>query len=280
MRKISDLIILFCLAVTFGSCDILRNEDVIQDPQNCDVVVNHIGYNLDLNKMTAEVAAIRSTGTVEIPESVNVNGRDFPVVSIGAYAAQNNQRLVSVKLPPSVIIVKKLAFSNCKSLKGVDFGNGLETIQSEAFEFSGLASLVIPPNVKTIADDAFLYCNSIKTITINDSEQPLDWNINIGDYGLDKYALSSIYIGRSVRAARTVPSSNIIIGKDVTQIGYLPVPTPMTITLETPIPPDADIVTNNKAIMEALVYVPEEAIETYKNDPIWGKFWNIKSNAY
>ena len=275
MRRISNLMMLFCLAVTFGSCDIIRNEDVIQDPQNCDVVVNHVGYNLDLNKMTAEVAAINSTGAIEIPASISASGKDFIVVSIGAYAAQNNQRLSSVKLPPSVTIIKKLAFNNCKALKNIDFGPGLETIQTEAFEFSGLTSLVIPPNVKTIADDAFLYCNSIKTITIDNSEQPLDWNIKIGEYGIDKYALSSIYIGRSVRAARTVPSSNIIIGKDVTQIGYLPVPTPITITLETPIPPDAYIVTNNKALMEALIYVPEEAYDDYKNDPIWGKFWNI-----
>lgn len=264
------------MASTLASCDVLKSdEDVIDDPQNCDAVINHIGYNLNLNSMTAEAAAIRAIGAVEIPSSINVSGKDFTVTSIGAYAAQNNQRLTSVKLPASVIIIKKLAFNNCKALNQVDLGPGVETIQSEAFEFSGLMSLVIPTNVQTIADDAFLYCNSIKTITINNSPLPLDWNLKIGDYGVDKYALSSIYIGRNVRAARTVPSSYIVIGKDVTNVGYLPVPTPLTITLETPIPPEASIATTNKALMESLIYVPEEAVESYKNDPMWGKFWNI-----
>lgn len=278
MNNFKKLLPVFCVAFVLASCDIFKGneeEEVIQDPQNCDVVVDHVGYNLDLNKMTAEVAAINSTGAVEIPESISASGKYFPVVSIGAFAAQNNQRLSSVKLPPSVAIIKKLAFNNCKALKEIDFGLGVETIQTEAFEFSGLTSLVIPTNVKTIAADAFLYCNSLTTITINDSELPLDWNLKIGEYGLDEYALSSIYIGRNVTAARTVPSSNIIIGKEVTKIGYLPVPTPITIILETPIPPEASIATNNKALMESLIYVPEEAVEVYQNDPTWGKFWNI-----
>ena len=128
MRRISNLMMLFCLAVTFGSCDIIRNEDVIQDPQNCDVVVNHVGYNLDLNKMTAEVAAINSTGAIEIPASISASGKDFTVVSVGAYAAQNNQRLSSVKLPPSVTIIKKLAFNNCKVLKNIDFGDICQSV--------------------------------------------------------------------------------------------------------------------------------------------------------
>lgn len=275
MNKVKNLICLIFLAATLGSCDILQNDEDIADPQNCDVVVDHIGYNLDLNQMTAEVAAINSIGSIEIPASITASGKDFTVVSIGAYAAQNNQRLISVKLPSSVTIIKKLAFCNCKAIKEVYFGGGLETIQSEAFEFSGLTSLVVPANVKTIADDAFLYCNSLKTITIHNSEVPLDWNLKIGDYGLDEYALSSIYIGRNVRAVRSVPSSTIVLGKDVTQIGYLPVPTPITIILETPIPPEASISTTNKALMESLIYVPEEAVETYKNDSTWGKFWNI-----
>ena len=277
MNKINKSIILLCVgfAATLISCNLPDNEDVIKDPVNCDVVVNHVGYNLDLNKMTAEVAALNSTGAVEIPASISASGKDFPVVSIGVSAAQGNQRLSSIKLPSSVTLIKKLAFCNCKGLKTIDLGPGVETIQAEAFEYSGLASLVVPTNVKTIADDAFLYCRSLNTITISSSKLPLDWNINIAEYGLDEYALSSIYIGRNVRAARTVPSSNITIGEEVTEIGYLPVPTPITISLETSIPPEAYIVTNNKALMEAIIYVPEEAVEAYKDDPVWGKFWNI-----
>lgn len=275
MRRISNLMMLFCLAVTFGSCDIIRNEDVIQDPQNCDVVVNHVGYNLDLNKMTAEVAAINSSGAIEIPASISASGKDFTVVSVGAYAAQNNQRLSSVKLPSNVTIIKKLAFSNCKSLTKVDFGEGVESIQSEAFVYSGLKTLVIPPNINKIADDAFQYCNSIETLTIEESENALDWNLKIGEFGLDEYALSSIIIGRNVRAVRTFPSKSIMIDKAVTNLGYFPIPAPTTITLLTLIPPEASVATNNKAIMESVINVPEEAVDAYRNDPTWGRFWNI-----
>lgn len=278
MKNLKKLLSVICIALGLTACDIINGdivEDNIRDPQNCDVVVDHVGYNLDLKKMTAEVVAINSTGAVVIPESIDASGKVFSVVSIGALAAQNNQRLSSIKLPSSVTIIKKLAFCNCKGLTNVDFGPGVMTIQSEAFEFSGLTSLVIPANVMTIADDAFLYCKSIRTLTVNNSELPLDWNLQIGDYGLDEYALSSIYIGRDVRAVRTVPSSYITIGQNVTSVGYLPIPIPLTITIETPIPPEATISTTNKALMESLIYVPEEAVETYKNDQLWGNFWNI-----
>lgn len=275
MKKFKSFLILLCIAVSFGSCDISQKEDIIQDPQNCDVVVDHIGYNLDLKNMTAEVAAISATGTVTIPSSVNASGKDFTVTSVGACAAQNNQRLSSVKLPSNVTIIKKLAFSNCKSLTKVDFGEGVESIQSEAFVYSGLKTLVIPPNINKIADDAFQYCNSIETLTIEESENALDWNLKIGEYGLDKYALSSIIIGRNVRAVRTFPSKSIMIDKAVTNLGYFPIPAPTTITLLTLIPPEASVSTNNKAIMESVINVPEEAVEAYRNDPTWGRFWNI-----
>lgn len=276
MKKIKNFLILFGFIVIFESCDITTKEEIIQDPQNCDVVIDHIGYNLDLKNMTAEVAAISATGAVTIPSSINASGKDFTVITVGAYAAQNNQRLISVKLPSTVSIIKKLAFNNCKSLTRVDFGEGVESIQSEAFEFSGLKSLVIPPNINKIADDAFLYCNAIETLTIEESENALDWNLKIGEDGLDKYSLSSIIIGRNVRAVRTFPSKSIKIGKTVTNVGYFPVPAPTTIDLLTLIPPEASIVANNNVLMESVINVPEEALEVYKNDPNWGKFWNIK----
>lgn len=277
MKKLKNFIVIFCLATVLVSCDVFKTEDVIADPQNCDAVIDHIGYNLNLSKMTAEVAAIRATGAVEIPSTIKVSEKDFTVISIGAYAAQNNHKLTAVKLPATVTIIKKLAFSNCKGLVKVDFGEGVETIQSEAFAYSALASLVIPTNIKTITDDAFHYCNSIKTLTIDDSEVALDWNLKIGEYGLDKYELSSIYVGRSVRAVRTVPSTSIRIGQQVTKIGYFPLPIPITVTLLTSIPPEANIVTNNKTLMEAQINVPEGALEDYKNDGMWGKFWNINA---
>lgn len=285
MKLILKLTGIFCLALTFVSCDLFEKEEppqtpqepevIIHDPENCDVVFDHIGYNLNLNDMTAEVAAVSAINNVEIPASINVSGRDFTVTSIGPNAAQNNQRLESIKIPASITVIKKLAFCNCKGLKDVILGEGVETIESEAFVYSGLTSLIIPANVKKISYDAFQFCNSIINITIEDSEEDLQWNCKIGDYGLDKYQLSSVYIGRNILALGTPPSTSLIIGKLVSKTGSLPIPEPIIITILTPTPPDGNVSVTNKSLMESQVYVPEDALEAYKNDSRWGHFWNL-----
>jgi len=124
---------------------------------------------------------------VVVPDSIE----DFPV---GGCFLENNTHIVSVVLPDSclsfsfykckylekVVLPKTLktipsykrdynkvvgCFEGCEALKKITLPEGLEDIQSRAFEDSGLESIVIPNSVKSIGNMAFFDC-PLTSITI------------------------------------------------------------------------------------------------------------------
>ena len=119
-----------------------------------DVKIDGIYYNLISKAKTAEVTSgeEKYSGEVVIPSSITVEGKEYTVTFIGAYAFENCSGLTSVTIPNSVTSIDGYAFKNC----------------------SGLTSITIPNSVTVIDNDAFSGCISLTSITIPNSVTSID----------------------------------------------------------------------------------------------------------
>ena len=120
-----------------------------------DVKIDGIYYNLISKGKTAEVTygEEKYSGEVVIPSSITVEGKEYTVTFIGAYAFENCSGLTSVTIPNSVTSIDGYAFKNC----------------------SGLTSITIPNSVTVIDNDAFSGCISLTSITIPNSVTSIDY---------------------------------------------------------------------------------------------------------
>ena len=78
----------------------------------------------------------------------------------------NNKTLETLILPDSVKVIMNNAFSECKYLKDVSFGNGLRIIGDYAFSECGFTTLLLPESIYSIGDCAFAGNEELQTIYI------------------------------------------------------------------------------------------------------------------
>ena len=116
------------------------------------------------------------------------NGR--PVVGIAPEAFSGNTSIIAVILPDTVRSIGYHAFSDCTSLRDINFGEGLIEIDGVAFSGSAITSVDLPDsltivegfygceelksvsfghNTMEILPSAFEYCNSLEYIDIPQS---------------------------------------------------------------------------------------------------------------
>lgn len=86
--------------------------------------------------------------SVDIPEIITKDGKEYKVVKIEEYAFKNCQKLKKVTLPKTLISIGARAF----------------------YQNTSLTQITIPANVKTIGAKAFYGCKKLKRITIKTSK--------------------------------------------------------------------------------------------------------------
>lgn len=135
-----------------------------------------IEYNVD--NATYEVSDGEATfvggencsGDVEVPSTVVINNKTYPVTTISDGAFLNNPYITSVTIPRSVISIGANAFNGCSGLISIIIGENVSVIGSKAFAnlgsgaaarrantrgASGLIIKCYAVNVPTTAADAF-----------------------------------------------------------------------------------------------------------------------------
>lgn len=303
------------VSINLSSCSNEDDEPHYSEVDH-DAEVNGYGYRiLSMDELTVEFTALTTpstySGAVNIPPTVSINGKDFNVIAIGNYAF-NKSSVTSVTIPNSVATIKKGAFKECKRLKNINFPSSVTLIEAAAFYDSGLESITIPSTVEVIGYGSFGYCSNLRHVTIEDSTTPIrvtslgSNNPSVGsvDYDLPlAYSeIENIYVGRDAvtNDKDRYPTSLGLTGHNATNGGY----TVKTITFGSDVTNASSVISNypsyleavvsitcksqtppeiwtgdipNQSFMTTKVYVPASALQAYKDNEGWSKFWNIEA---
>ena len=108
------------------------------------------------------------SGILRIANSVTFNDEVYPVESIANSCFEGCNDLEYVIIPDSVKKICTKAFADCSSLKSVIFEgiSSLETIESSAFENSGIEFISLPKSLLLIDKLAFSNCKNLKILNI------------------------------------------------------------------------------------------------------------------
>lgn len=131
--------------------------------------VDGIYYNLNKNEYTAEVTSgvTKYSGSVIVPDVINVNGVSYSVTSIGYEAFANSTNLTSVTIPNSVTAIGHQAFYECSSLSTVNIPNSVTNIGYGAF--GRCTSLPVEDNIR-YADTYLIEAVDRKITSVNIKE--------------------------------------------------------------------------------------------------------------
>lgn len=130
-------------------------------------------------------------GDLKLPSMVSYGGKSYSVSSIGEYAFDDCDSLISVTLPTSITSIENgafhecsyllsiafprdlfsvgiYAFGKCYYLSSIKFFSGLVSIGKAAFhECYHLASIKFPSTLTTIGSFAFVRCGSLEIYSAN-----------------------------------------------------------------------------------------------------------------
>ena len=155
------------------------------------------------------------------------------VILIRDYAFDGCTALKSINIPSSVTEIGDSAFRGCTNLTGITFGSGLTNIAVRTFSgCTSLTDVVIPSNISDIDIDAFSDCTSLTSLTLGEGVS----RINPGAF----LGCNIKYL--TIRTAKPP----ILYKKDEDKVGSV-------FTF-------AD---------DAVIFVPCEAVDTYKNSINW-----------
>ena len=144
-------------------------ESVIENESS--LIMEITEYEYAENELRGGIKITKYNGTdteVVIPNSID----GLEVTSIGDYAFQANENIVSVTIPNTVLDIEIEAFAQCKNLRNVIFEDNskLERIFTGAFQEAGITEFTVPENCKRVGD-AFYGSNINKLVILGKETQ-------------------------------------------------------------------------------------------------------------
>lgn len=141
-----------------------------------EITYEGLNYTYIEGKGTATVVgrADEELRDVTIPGSITVGSTNYTVKTIGARAFYDIS-LQSVKIGEGVETIEKQAFWDSDGINELSLPTTLKTIGDEAFTYAYIKSLILPDGLVSIGSGAFRSCNNIQKV-----ELPITLN-SIGD---------------------------------------------------------------------------------------------------
>ena len=201
------------------------------------------------------------------------------VTSIGADAFWECSSLNGITIPNSVTSIGNHAFANCPNLTDIAIPNAVESIGTYAFAYTGLTNVTIPSSVTSIVMTAFQSCPNLTTVivehgnTVYDSRNNCNAIIETGTNTLISGCKNSVIpsgvtsiennaFRSCTLASITIPNSVTMIGvyafRDCTALEYI------IFMPDTPPSFLPDCFEDCSKL--SIIYVPEEAVNTYKGE--------------
>ncbi len=246
------------------------------------------------------------SGAIVVPESVNYDGKDYRVTSIGEGAFDNCKNLTSVILPKGVESIGNYSFSVCKSLTAVALPEGVKSIGTGAFEgCTSLESVTLPSSLTSIGEIAFRHCTCLISITIPDGVKDISYGTfascsNMTDIIFSEGVTSigeGAFQGCSKLTSISIPNSatyigkyaflncssllSIIFGKNMTKIDEYAFKNDHLLTdiyclaEEVPEATNAFSAWSYRPMESTTLHVPASSIDSYKTTEPWNCFGNI-----
>lgn len=197
--------------------------------------------------------------------SVSVGER----VSLGDYAFRTCYFLQFITIPNTVTSFGISNFYSCESLRSLTIPSGVTSIGNGAFNTcTGLRSVSIPNSLTSIGIQLFSACYSLRSITIPNSIT------SINNYFVSScHSLRSITIPYSVtsignQAFNGTSLRSITIPNSVTNIGtyvFSACSSLLEIIIANTTPPTIGTNAFGQSTDNAIIYVPDESVDTYKS---------------
>lgn len=134
-----------------------------------ETTIGQITYQYDTETDEAMVTGADEgiSGDVEIPGTIEVEGEEYAVTSIGERTFAYCSSLKEITIPEGVTSIGDSAFISCASLTEVSIPESVTSIGGYAFDgCSSLTEVAIPEGVTSIGEGTFAYCSNLKEITI------------------------------------------------------------------------------------------------------------------
>ena len=153
MKKLSLISALFMFCITlllFTSC---KKENILV-------------FDIIDGKKEYRVVSVEELNDSNVIIPSEYNG--LPVTEIGDEAFAGENKIVSIYIPDSVVVIGKRAFDDCRNLESIRLPQYLEVIPAGMTRNTSIQTITIPESVKRIESRAFCTAN-IKDIEIPDS---------------------------------------------------------------------------------------------------------------
>ena len=132
-------------------------------------LIDGVYYVLNNEEKTAEVvepSGFRYQGDIVVPDTVNQDGTDYAVTSLGEGAFMQS-KLTSLQLPKQTLrVVGPYAFLECSGLTEIDVPETVTTIGESALEGYDFIRISIPASVMEMGDNAVGGCPELESVTV------------------------------------------------------------------------------------------------------------------
>lgn len=234
-----------------------------------EIVVDGIRYYGDWME-SATIAAFQDTGLsgdIVIPAGITSEGRTYAVTKFERFAFSECRHIRSVVIPSSVnetLYDCGYEFYNCTALEEVILSPNMQMLQGTFMGCTSLQHIVIPEGVKYM-DYVFANCTALRDVSLPEglvevgrecfygclSLTEITLPASVSSVGIDAFAFSRGLVSVTCRAA--VPPS--CLGKFGPRI--------------VAVNPFHDIA------LQAVLYVPADAVESYRITYPWSEFHSI-----
>jgi len=131
---------------------------------------------LDLNDNAEYVKDI-----IDIPATIDYEGRTYIVTSIGKHAFTNCSLLKRTNLPSSLVTIEDYAFEKCSQLVTAWIPEGVKEVGAAFCDCSLLLGLVIPSTATKIDTHIITNCQGLNLVACRATTPPVFSNDSIGD---------------------------------------------------------------------------------------------------